>query len=265
VACDVWISGRQENGELRRDCLRWIDSDPPGAPESPYGQHLPPPAFVDVGSDVDWSRNRRLGFRRVTGEIVHWGRTSTDDATERTDYYLRPDAQWRVSTGDPAPYLFAEALRAHFVPDLRLGADWDAELFESIMAEHGLADAIRSAPVPSLNKVLSQAAGTATRAYRRQASDDLRRMRAKRQAAHDASVARILQLGNDRNALVLEDLDLLGFRANQVLRNAGIVTVGDLTARTRDEIRSISSLGDKAIAEIDAILRDLNLSLRHES
>ncbi|MCS7216928.1 MAG: DNA-directed RNA polymerase subunit alpha [Candidatus Bipolaricaulota bacterium] len=58
----------------------------------------------------------------------------------------------------------------------------------------------------------------------------------------------------------------LGFeiRACNLLREAGIVTLGDLLARTREEIADIHGLGEKTLAKLEQRLQELGHRLRSE-
>lgn len=58
-------------------------------------------------------------------------------------------------------------------------------------------------------------------------------------------------------------LDELDFDSSviRILKGKGIETLGDLTSKTRDELLSIRFLGRGKVAEIEAILDNMDLKL----
>ena len=65
---------------------------------------------------------------------------------------------------------------------------------------------------------------------------------------------------------LLQPLDELGFeaRACNLLREEGIVTLGDLLARSREEILDIHGFGEKTIKKLEERLAALGHRLRSE-
>jgi uncharacterized protein len=68
--------------------------------------------------------------------------------------------------------------------------------------------------------------------------------------------------GSDsRMAIPIQELNL-STRAAHTLESEGIATVGELVARTEDELLALHNLGEKSVGEIEERLRDLGLALR---
>jgi carbon monoxide dehydrogenase subunit G len=68
--------------------------------------------------------------------------------------------------------------------------------------------------------------------------------------------------GSDsRMAIPIRELNL-STRAAHTLENEGIATVGELVARTEDELLALHNLGEKSVGEIEERLGDLGLALR---
>lgn len=65
---------------------------------------------------------------------------------------------------------------------------------------------------------------------------------------------------------LLQPLSELGFevRACNLLREEGVVTLGDLLGRTREEISDIHGFGEKTLARLEERLRELGHALRSE-
>ncbi len=65
---------------------------------------------------------------------------------------------------------------------------------------------------------------------------------------------------------MLKPLGELGFevRACNLLREEGVVTLGDLLARTREEISDIHGFGEKTLARLEERLEELGYALRSE-
>lgn len=65
---------------------------------------------------------------------------------------------------------------------------------------------------------------------------------------------------------LLQPLSELGFevRACNLLREEGVVTLGDLLSRTREEISDIHGFGEKTLARLEERLRELGHALRSE-
>jgi len=53
----------------------------------------------------------------------------------------------------------------------------------------------------------------------------------------------------------------MAHRLHAVLDNAGIEYIGDLVQKTRAEVLEIPNLGPKSLAQIEAILAELGMSL----
>jgi len=64
----------------------------------------------------------------------------------------------------------------------------------------------------------------------------------------------------------LQPLSELGFdvRICNLLREAGIVTLGDLLGKTREEISDIHGFGEKTLAKLEQRLEELGYKLRSE-
>ncbi|MGQ9700241.1 MAG: DNA-directed RNA polymerase subunit alpha [Candidatus Bipolaricaulaceae bacterium] len=64
----------------------------------------------------------------------------------------------------------------------------------------------------------------------------------------------------------LKPLEELGFdvRLCNLLREAGVVTLGDLLGKTREEITDIHGLGEKTLAKLEQRLQELGYQLRSE-
>lgn len=68
--------------------------------------------------------------------------------------------------------------------------------------------------------------------------------------------------GSDsRLAIPIQELNL-STRAAHTLEGEGITTIGELVARSGDELLAIHNLGEKSVGEIEERLRDLGLALR---
>lgn len=65
-----------------------------------------------------------------------------------------------------------------------------------------------------------------------------------------------------RNTSIDEYADQLSVRAYNGLRNAGISTIGDLVAKSENELLKERNVGRKSLKEVEAILDSLGLSLR---
>ncbi len=65
---------------------------------------------------------------------------------------------------------------------------------------------------------------------------------------------------NSKHDIAIEDLDF-SVRTYNCLKRAGINTIGDLAARTEDEMMKVRNLGKKSLEEVILKLEDMELSL----
>jgi DNA-directed RNA polymerase subunit alpha len=65
---------------------------------------------------------------------------------------------------------------------------------------------------------------------------------------------------NRKLETVIEDLDF-SVRTYNCLKRAGINTIGDLVARTEDDMMKVRNLGKKSLEEVIQKLEELGLSL----
>jgi len=63
--------------------------------------------------------------------------------------------------------------------------------------------------------------------------------------------------------MTIEELDF-SVRSNNCLRRAGINTVGDLVAKSEDDLKKVRNLGTKSLDEVKKKLADLSLALRKD-
>jgi DNA-directed RNA polymerase subunit alpha len=65
----------------------------------------------------------------------------------------------------------------------------------------------------------------------------------------------------DFSTVLIEDLTL-GVRSYNMLKRAGVQTIGELIAKSRAEVEGISNMGKKSADEIEEALKDRGLKLQ---
>jgi DNA-directed RNA polymerase subunit alpha len=79
----------------------------------------------------------------------------------------------------------------------------------------------------------------------------------------EASVAEVLEGSQPEDDMLIDDLDL-GVRSLNCLKREGIETVGDLIARSEQELMCIPNFGRKSLDEVRERLEENKLKLRGE-
>jgi len=224
-------------------------------------------AFVRL-DQLRLSRHCRFGFDCKCGPLVSGWCGEDDQNPTGFRSYVTNGVQWRVPTGDPRPYLFAHALRTHFIPNLQFEADYDVELFEELIHELGLHEQIQSADLNALNSVLEKSVPILGKRYHGEAR--YRKYTEQEEKRRKETLQEVVQhfrnVTPDCRQIRIEDLavHLTSLRLINFLEvSGGITTLGELASLTEQQVRTFRNVGDTTVDEIAELLQEFGLEFQN--
>ena len=295
MGCDISIYGYQPDRNARQRCLKWLDTRPPGSPiakrprhvsmkeigltltvprflpaqirqryESVYSRYCLQQSLDSIDLDhLEMHASYSVGFDPEAGVLVSVQpdfRANTDDDPAPT---LQFGVHDRFDTGNPSPYLFVDALRTHFIPEIDFGADYDVDLYTWLIDKSGLHDHIAATSIDQLNGVLEQGAQLLTRAYKKWGTlGRLDRQFRSWLSDHARKLTRLRRSPKQSRQVFIIDADVLSVRSRDVLLRGDVYTLGDLSSMTAEEIVALPNAGRTTLEEVTEALWTYKLGLR---
>jgi hypothetical protein len=226
--------------------------------------HGLPIVFDIAAGGILCSLHREIGEGEKDRQQPDWFDPSwlifPEDRAACSRILLYPACHIRFGTGDPFYFVIAEVLKRRYIPDLQVAADYDVEIYTSLMKQTKYSALIAQIPEEWLPQLAVEASLQVGMLYHWDCERKLR--------LHDENERKlmILSSGKSLSEKTKKSRDMFNMRveetnlsehAKNCLKAAAIFTLCDLVVNRDSELVNNMTMNEASLAEIDKIMADM--------